>query len=95
MDDTVSKTCIKKLNRDTRIDVHEPPVKWFGITDIALQKNGDKARAGWLRDENRVIETVTNVGTKKYSVACIVGVVDALIGIVEFHAIELEQCVLE
>ena len=27
-------------------------------------------------------------------VACIIGVIDALIGIVEFHAIELEPCVL-
>ena len=66
----------------------------FGITDAVFQKNGHKAITGWVRNESMIVETVMKVGTKTYSVAGIVGVVDALVGIVEIHAVELESGVL-
>ena len=94
MDYVVSETCIKKLDRDTRIEVHESSMIRFRIIDAFLQKNGNKAAAGWVRNENMIIETVMKIGVKTYSVAGIVDVVDVWVGIVEFHAIEPEPYVL-
>ena len=75
MDDAVSESCIEKLSRDTRIDLHESPVIRFGIVDAVFQKNGHKSIARWVRDEDVVIETVMKIGAKTYSVAGIVSVV--------------------
>ena len=66
----------------------------FGITGAVFQKNGHKSIARWIRDEDVVIETVMKIGAKTYSIASIVGVIDILVGVVDFHAIGFKLGVL-